>query len=263
MNYSLLSPYEDPVFNSGVVRPFECLSGGWQLIKDQYFLFVGMFLIIIVLVSCIPFTGIIYGPWMVGIYYAMLGRMRGKPASFNAISKGFGYFSQAFVVALLSGLPFGLLGIVVKLQEMRFAEIEKTYPGAVQMPSEVLTEQFIWIAGLICAFAFLHLITGLIFPFAYQLVVERNLTGWQATKLSARAARANFGGVLGLVLLEMFLGGLGIVLCCVGLVLVMPLTKGAWTVAYRQVFPAPQPQPIQTPMPPPPPYFSGTGNVVS
>lgn len=257
MSYSLLSPYEDPVFNSGAVRPFECLSGGWQLIKDQYFLFVGLFLIIVVLVTCIPFTGIVYGAWMIGIYYGMLGRMRGEAASFNAISKGFGHFSLGFVIALLSGLPFALISIGAKLMGMRFDEIQKTYPGEATVPREVLIEQFTWLAILICAFALFHLITGLIFPFAYQLVAERNLTGWQAIKLSARAARANFGGVLGLVLLEMFLGVMGIVLCCVGLVFIMPLTKSAWTIAYRQVFPAPQPEPGQTPMPPPPPDFSG------
>jgi hypothetical protein len=261
MGDSLLSPYEDPVFNSGVVRPFDCLSGGWQLIKDQYFLFVGMFLIVVVLTTCVPFTGIIYGAWMIGIYYAMLGRMRGEPASFNALGKGFGHFSQGFVIALLNGLPFAPFIVGVKLMEMRFDEIEKTYPG--DTPPEVLTEQLTWLAVLICVFALLHLITGLIFPFAYQLVVDRNLSGWQAIKLSARAARANFGGVLGLVLLEIFLAGMGILLCCVGLVFVMPLTKGAWAVAYRQVFPAPQPEPGQTPMPPSPPYFSCAGGVPS
>lgn len=262
MSASLFSSYEEPTFNSSSVRPFECLSGGWQLIKDQYFLFVGMFLVIVILVTCIPFTGIIYGAWMIGIYYALLGRMRGEAASFNAIGKGFGFFSQGFVIALLSGLPFALVSVAVKLMELRFDQIQKTYPGETPVPPEVLTEQFTWLALLVLAFALFHLITGLIFPFAYQLVVERNLSGWQAVKLSARAARANLGGVLGLVLLEMVLGGMGIVLCCIGLVLVMPVTKAAWAVAYRQVFPAAQPEPIQTPMPPPPPpYFSGVGNV--
>jgi uncharacterized membrane protein len=110
---------------------------------------------------------------------------------------------------------------------------------------------------LVSAFALFHLITGLIFPFAYQLVVERNLSGWEATKLSARAAQANLGGVLGLVLIEMVLGMMGILLCCIGLVFVMPVTKAAWAVAYRQVFPAPaQPSPMPPPMPPPPPTFA-------
>ena len=262
MSSSLFSSYEEPIFNSGAVRPFECLSGGWQLIKDQYFLFVAMFLIIVVLVTCIPFAGIIYGAWMIGIYYALLGRMRGEPASFNALGKGFGFFSQGFVIALLSGLPFALVSVAVKLMELRFDEIKKTYPGETPVPPEVLTEQFIWLALFIFAFALFHLITGLIFPFAYQLVVERNLSGWQAIKLSARAARANLGGVLGLVLLEMILGTMGILLCCIGLVLVMPLTKAAWTVAYRQVFPAPaqdQPAPPPFPGPPPPPAFGSYG----
>lgn len=196
---------------------------------------------------------------MAGIYYALVGKLRGEPASFNAIGKGFGFFSQGFVIAFLSGLPFALIAIALRVMEWRFDQIEKTYRGPV--PPEILTEQLIWLGLIVLAFGLFHLITGLIFPFAYQLAVERHLSGWQATKLSARAARANFGGVFGLVVLEMILGTIGIVLCGIGLVLVMPLTKAAWTVAYRQVFPAPpleQPMPPPFPPPPPPPAFSNT-----
>jgi len=258
MSYSILSPYEDPEFNSGAVRPFECLGGGWQLIKDQYFLYLAMCSIIVVLVSCIPFAGIIYGAWMCGIYYAMLGRMRGEAASFNSLGKGFSFFSQGFVIALLSGLPFAVLTVAARVMEWRFDELQKSYPGSTPMPPEILTEQFTWLGLIIAAFALFHLITGLIFPFAYQLVVEHNLSGWKAIKLSARASRANFGGVFGLVVLEIILGSLGILLACVGLFFVMPITKAAWTVAYRQVFPAPptdQPIPVPFPAPPPPPPF--------
>jgi hypothetical protein len=256
MSYSLLSPNQDPGFNSGVVKPFECLSGGWRLVKDQYFLFVGLCLIVVILVTCIPFAGIIYGAWVAGIYYVLLVSMRGEPVSFNMITKGFEFFSPAFLVALLSGLPFGLIGIGVKLMELRFDQIEKAYPSGTTVPDEILTEQLTYFIVLILAFAFLHLITGLIFPFAYQLIVERKMSGWQAIKLSARASRANFGGVLGLVVLEIILGGLGVLLCCVGLFFVMPVMKGAWAVAYRQVFAAPpaeQPGPPPFPIPPPPP----------
>lgn len=260
MSYSLLSPYEEPVFNSGAVRPFECLSGGWQLIQDQYFLYFGMCLIIVVLVSCLPFAGIIYGAWMCGIYYALLSRMRGEPASFNALGKGFSFFSQGFVIALLSGLPFALLTIAARVFEWQFEEIQKQYPTDARVPPEVFTEQFAYLGILVLAFALFHLIAGLIFPFAYQLVVERNLSGWQAIKLSARASGANLGGVFGLVVLEIILGTMGIILCCVGLFVVMPITKAAWTVAYRQVFPAPpQEQPMPPPYPPPPPAFGNTG----
>jgi hypothetical protein len=228
------------------------------LISGQYFLFVAMCLIIVVLVSCLPFAGLIYGPWMAGIFSALLGLTRGEPASFNAISKGFSHFGQAFVVALLSGFPFALLGVAANLLELRFEHIQSEYPGETPMPDEILTEPLMYLILLILALAILHLITGLIFGFAYQLIVERNLSGWQATKLSVRATQANVGGVLGLAVMEIALSALGICLCCVGLVFVMPLTKAAWTIAYRQVFPAPRPgldqYPPLTP-PPPPPYF--------
>ena len=59
------------------------------MIREQYFLFVAFSLVIVVVVACIPFAGIIYGAWMCGIYYALLGRMRGEPASFNALGKDF------------------------------------------------------------------------------------------------------------------------------------------------------------------------------
>lgn len=260
MSYSLLSPNEDPGFRSGVVKPLECLSGGWHLVKGQYFLFIGLCLIIVILVTCIPVAGIIYGAWMAGIYCALLASMRGEPVYFNMITKGFEFFGAAFLVALLSGLPFALLGIGVKLMELRFDQIEKVYPSGTTVPEDVLAEQLTYLGALVLAFAVFHLITGLIFPFAYQLVVERHLSGWQAIKLSARASRANFGGVLGLVVLEIILGGLGILLCCVGLFFVMPVMKGAWAVAYRQVFPAPPPEqpgppPFYPPPPPPPPAW--------
>lgn len=216
-----------------------------------------MCLIIIVLVTCIPLAGIIYGAWMAGTYYALLGLMRGERASFNAISKGFSQFSQAFVVALLSGLPFLVVGVGAKVMELRFDQIEKTYPG--ELPDEVLIEQIIYLVVLVLVYTIIHLITGLIFGFAYQLVVERNLSGWQAIKLSLRATNANFGGVLGLVLIEIGLGALGVILCCVGIAFTMPLSKAAWTVAYRQVFPAPPAGQVEyppfAPPPPPPPYF--------
>ena len=262
MSYSILSPYEEPAFNSGAVKPFECFSSGWRLIRGQYFLFVGLCLIIVVAVSCIPFTGIIWGAWMAGIYVGLLGKMRGEPASFNAISKGFGYFSPAWLVGLLSGLPFALISIGTRLMSWRFDELHKQYPGDTPVPPEVLTEEFTYLGLLVLAFVMFHIITSLVFPFAYQLVVERNLSGWQATKLSARAAQANLGGVLGLVLLELVLGTAGILLCCIGLVFVMPLTKAAWAVAYRQVFPAPQqPEPMPPPRPPQPPTF-GNGSTL-
>ena len=256
MSYSLFSADQNPEFRVGVVKPFECLGGGWSLIKDQYFLFAGFCLIILVLVSCIPFAGIIWGAWMCGIFLGLFGKMRGEFVSFNTIGKGFSFVGPGFVVAILSGLPFVVVAVGGKLFELWMDEIDRAYPGDEGVPPEVLMQMLTYLAGLVLLYVFCFLVTGVIFAFAYQLVVDKNLSGWEATKLSARAARENFGGVMGLLLLELALSTLGIMMCCFGLVLVMPLTKASWAIAYSQAF-LPTPQPIPAPQPPPPPVFYG------
>jgi hypothetical protein len=256
MSYSLFSAYQESDFRVGVVRPFECLSRGWTLVKDQYFLFIIFCLIILVLVSCVPFAGIIWGAWMCGIFLALLIKLRGGFVSFNDIGKGFSFMSQGFVVAFLSGLPFLVVVIGAKLFEAWMEEIERTYPGEDALPGDVLIQMFTYLAGLGLLYVICFIVTGIIFAFAYQLVADKNLSGWQATKLSARAVRENFGGVMGLLLLELGLSTFGIMFCCFGLVLVMPLTKASWVIAYTQVF-LPAPPPLAAPQPPPPPIFYG------
>jgi len=255
VSYSIFQQREQPTFSTGGIKPFQCIGEGWALIKSQYGLFLGMCFVVILLVSCIPFAGLIWGAWMAGIYVALFSRMRGEPVSFNAISKGFEYFKPSFLVAFLSGLPFSLVGIGAKLLELHSETIEKTYPGETPVPPDVLMWQVGYLLGLILLYALCFFVTGVIFAFAYQLVVDQKLSGWEATKLSARAARENFGGVFGLVVLDLVLGMLGLALCCLGFVFVIPITKGAWAVAYSHVFPlAPQLNNRPT-MPPPPPLF--------
>lgn len=256
MSYSIFSSDLPPEFRVGVVKPFECLGRGWSLVKDQYFLFAGLCLIILALVFCIPFAGIIWGAWMCGIFLALLAKMRGAFVSFNDIGKGFSYMAPGFMVAFLSGLPNVLVVIGGKLFDVWMDDMERAYPGDEGFPPEVLMQMVTYLAALVLLYVIGFLITGVIFAFAYQLVVDKNLSGWEATKLSAQAVRENFGGVMGLLLLELAISTLGIMLCCFGLVLVMPLTKASWAIAYSQVFLPPQP-PTPAPQPPPPPVFYG------
>lgn len=256
MSYSFLSGYQPPDFRVGAVRPFQCLSSGWQIIKDQYFLFAGMCLIILLLVTCVPLTGIIWGAWMCGIFAALFARMRGETASFNAIGQGFQHFGPSFGVAILNNLPFLPVAVAAKLLESWMDEMDRAYP-ADETPPEVLLEMLAYIGAIVLYYIACTLVTGVIFAFAYQLVVDKNMSAWEATKLSARAARENFGGVVGLVFLELVLSAAGLLFCCFGLILVMPLTKAAWAIAYAQVFPMALPPPPAEQPPPPPPTFYG------
>ena len=60
-------------FQRGVVKPIECIKEGYNLIKDQYWLFVGIAAIGMLIGSAVP-LGILMGPMMVGIYMAIFKR---------------------------------------------------------------------------------------------------------------------------------------------------------------------------------------------
>ena len=74
----------------------------------------------------------------------------------------------------------------------------------------------------------------LLFP--YALIVDRGLSGLDAVKTSVRASLANFGGLLGLMILSLLMILAGVLACYVGAILVWPITFASWTVAYRRVF---------------------------
>ena len=94
------------------------------------------------------------------------------------------------------------------------------------------------------------LVIQALFLFAYPLIVDRKLSGWEAIKTSYRAATKNLGGVLGLIFLNAGLGILGVLACYVGVFFVMPVTFASYAAAYRQVFPE-IPQSFASPPPPP------------
>jgi uncharacterized membrane protein len=93
--------------------------------------------------------------------------------------------------------------------------------------------------------------------FAFPLIVERGMNGWDAVKLSAKAVWANLSGVVGLILGEFVIGFVGYLVCGVGLYFVLPLLFAGVLVAYRKVFPSAGNQNFN---PPPPDAFRGAGS---
>src|SRR5678815_1751723 len=97
-------------FQRGVVRPVECLKGGWELIKDQYWLFLGMTIVGMLIGSALPMA-ILFGPMMCGLYLTFFKKRRGEPIEFGTLFKGFDFFGPSLVATLLHILP--IVAIVV------------------------------------------------------------------------------------------------------------------------------------------------------
>ena len=239
-------------FKRSAVEPVACLKAGWNLIRDQYWLFVGMALVGILIGSIVPFA-ILLGPMMCGIYLSLFQRQRGETVEFGTLFKGFDYFGESVVATLFHYIPIIIvvvpfylvfyIGMFLMMSDQR----HKAEPASA-IGFFVLFGVF---ALIIAAFV---ICISVLFTFTYPLIVDRRLSGMEAVKLSVKGGLANFWRILGLLLLNGVVGLAGALLCYVGLFLVLPVTFAALAIAYEQVFGLGQ---VQSPrLPPPPPSFA-------
>jgi hypothetical protein len=234
-------------FNIGVIAPLECLKEGWAAIKDRYWLFLGLTLVALLIGGAVPI--VLIGPMMCGLYLCLFAQMRGQPVEFGDLFKGFDYFVQGLVAAAIQTIPIFI--VLVPSYIIFFAFMVATMPhdryARDQGPPVGL---FIGVCLFALVMMVISLAIHLLFVFAYPLIVDRKLSGWDAIRLSARASMKNFGGMLGLVLLNTLLSILGVFACYVGAIFVIPISFAAYAAAYRRIFPEIAPS-LMSPPPPP------------
>lgn len=241
-------------FRRNAVEPMQCIKGGWEIIKNQYWLFVGMSLVAILVGSAVP-LGILLGPMMCGLYLTIFKARRGESIEFGTLFKGFDYFGQSVIAALLHVIP--IIAIVVPAYLLFYVSIfvSVAAQGAGDEPNPAA---FLGVMAMFGLFWFVVMIVILIltigFTFAYPLIVDRKLQGFDAVKLSFKAAFGNFWRLLGMMLITSVLSILGILACYVGMFLVMPIGYAAIAKAYEQVFGLSDGMEASN-LPPPPPVF--------
>jgi uncharacterized membrane protein len=244
-------PFNEIEFKRNAVQPIECIKAGWHLMRSQYWLFVGMTLVGMIIGSLIPF-GILMGPMTCGIYLALFQTRRGQPIEFAVLFKGFDYFGDAVIAALLHYLP---MIVIIAPAYVLYIVGMFTMMGASQNgePNPAAALGFFGIFGVIwLVIMVLLVVLSVVFTFAYPLIVDRRLSGLNAVKLSIRAGMANFWRLLGMIVLTGLLSSLGVLLCIVGVYLIMPISFAAIAAAYEQVFGLSE---VQSNLPPPPPIF--------
>jgi hypothetical protein len=228
-------------YNRGAVRPLACLREGWQLIKDDYWLFLGITLVGALVGGMGPF-GVLIGPTLCGIHLCLLRREHGMSVSFSMLFKGFDYFLQSFIATMFMMVPMILLivGLYVVFGVILFSLIAAQGPQQRNAPPDdaFLVALFSMYGAVLLAIVLISLILQLLFFFIYPLIVDRQLSGVEAVKLSIRAAFGNFFGLVGLLLLTTVLSFLGLLACYIGAIFFLPLSYAMIAIAYRQVFPA-------------------------
>ena len=239
-----------------VVQPIQCITEGWETIKGRYWLFVGMAAVAMLISQAVP-MGILMGPMMCGLNLAFFKQRRGETVEFADLFKGFDYFGQSVIATLLYIVP--IMAVVIPAYIVFY--LGMIFSVATQTASDepnpaAALGVFIMFTIFILVILVVILLISVGFTFSYALIVDRKLQGFDAVKLSFRAAMANFWRLLGMMVLTGLLGLAGYLLFCVGLFLALPISYAAIDVAYDQVFGLRNPGEEQSNLPPPPPVFT-------
>jgi hypothetical protein len=242
-------------FRRNVVQPVECLKNGYELIKDRYWLFVGITLVGLLIGQAVP-LGILLGPMMCGMNLTFFAKRRGQPIEFAMLFKGFDYFGPSLIATLLYMIPITaiVVGAYVMFYVGMFVTMAATQGSGEPNPGPVF--------GLFGVFILVWIVVMLVivvlsigFTFSYPLIVDRKLQGLDAVKLSFKAAMSNFWRLLGMSILVGLLHFAGFLVACVGIYLVMPIGYAAIAAAYEQAFGLSSGEDLSN-LPPPPPTFT-------
>lgn len=231
------SPYTPPT--SGAVPPqgppqvnFDVISHAWEALKPTMGVWVGayvIYLIISVGVSMIvgQFTGGGFTP------PSQSGRAAPMP---NIPLMVIGQFVNIAVSLFLMG---GLYRLAINQVRTGTANLGDMFSVMDVLPNlfivSILSTIAIFVGALFCILP--GLLIGALLMFAIPLIVDQRMGAIDAMKASIEALKSQMWMALAFAIVIGILGSIGIVLCCVGLLVTGPLSILSTATLYRDFFP--------------------------
>lgn len=256
----------NPQYNRGAINASDCIGTAWNLVSTKFWLYVGVGLLTILLIGCIPIVNLfLIGPVLGGFYYFVLRDMDGEPVEFGMMFKGFEKFVPLMVIGLIQAIPgiifeiFRFTTNMAQIFTMRGAGNGRGDFFQAPPPNVGLAEGLSLLVIIVAlVFIVFSIFWGIAFFFAIPAAMEHNLGPIEAIKLSASAGFSNAGGIILLYILSFLVALLGLIALCVGIFVAIPVIYAANAVAYRHVFPRLNQTYWNTP-PPPTAYGSSFG----
>jgi hypothetical protein len=232
------------------VKPVQLYRRAYQMLGDQYWLFVGITLVGMLVANAVPF-GILFGPMLVGIFICFLQREAGCRVEFAALFKGFDQFMES----LIAWLIIFVVSTVVILFTLLICGVLIVLSLFAAQGANDATAGFAVTLVAVVVYPIIFLVSILIylpFFFVFQLIADHQVTGVDAVKASIQAARRNFWGTAWYLIATSLLSIVAAMLCFVPAILFLPLSLGGGFLLYREVF-VPSPPASGNLRPPPAP----------
>ena len=157
---------------------------------------LGNYLLISLLFFLLNGVPFIQGALIAGFHIYTMKKIMHRPADVGDLFKGFNYFVPTLVASLLIGL-FTFVGFLL-----------------------------LFIPGLIVA---------AMYKFTYLFIVDKKMGFWQAMQASHAVVRRDYFGFVMFLILAFLLNVLGFCCLIVGLLVTVPVTFAAITVAYSEI----------------------------
>ena len=232
-------------FQSGAINPTDCIGNAWTQVTAKFGMYLGMGLVTLILVGCIPLISMfLLGPMIGGFYYIALKDMRGEPVEFGMLFRGFDKFVPLMVIGLIQSIPgviFQIIRFVGNIAQFASATSGGSQRGDFYQSggdafglSDGIGIAMV-LVGLV--FAIVSIVWSIALQFAVPIALENEIGPIAAIKLSMSAAVSNLGGMIVLLIFSFLVALLGTLALCLGLFIAIPVIWVANAFAYRQVFP--------------------------
>ena len=157
---------------------------------------LGSYVVISLLFAVLSGVPLIQGPLILGFHIFTMKKLMGRNAEIGDLFKGFNFFVPALVASLLIGL-------------------------------------FTFAGTLLCIIP--GLVVAAMYKFTYLFIVDKRMDFWPAMQASHAVVKNDYFGFTMFLLLAFLVNVLGFLCCIVGLLVTIPLTFAAITVAYKEI----------------------------
>lgn len=169
------------------------ISAGWKMVTADLgnFALLGLIFVLVNSIASI----VTQGPLQTGMHLFCMKKMYNRRAEMGDMFKGFDYFLQAFVAALLIGV-------------------------------------FVFAGALLCVIP--GLIVAAAFKFTYLFILDKRMEFWPAMMASHEVVKGDYLGFTLFLIAMALINVLGFLCCIVGLLVTIPLSIAAITIAYQE-----------------------------